>query len=166
VGESVWNAAVGTDDYGDRGAYQAAVMEQYKLYVEMADRVSHRRSFTNTFFLSLNTAVLAFVGVTWRERQPGLPIVPAIVLVGVLGECLVWYYLIRSYWLLNSAKYAVIGDLEQRLPASPYWNGERSLLRERRHNRRYFSLTHVEQWMPFVFAASYLAGFVALALSS
>jgi hypothetical protein len=31
------------------------VLEKYKLYVEMADRVSARRGLTNSFFLALNT---------------------------------------------------------------------------------------------------------------
>ena len=30
---------------------------------------------------------------------------------------------------------------------------------------RYWPLTHVEQWVPILFAATYVAGFVALALS-
>jgi hypothetical protein len=34
------------------------VLEQYKLYVEMADRLSARRALANTFFLTVNTAVL------------------------------------------------------------------------------------------------------------
>ena len=33
--------------------YDSAVLEQYRLYVEMADRVSARRGLTNSFFLTL-----------------------------------------------------------------------------------------------------------------
>ena len=39
--------------------YDGALLEQYKLYVEMADRVSARRGLTNSFFLTLNTSVVA-----------------------------------------------------------------------------------------------------------
>ena len=42
-------------------SYDAAVLEQYKLYVEMADRISARRGLTNTFFLTLNTTVVGLV---------------------------------------------------------------------------------------------------------
>jgi hypothetical protein len=36
-------------------------LELYKLAVEMADRVSARRATANAFFLTVNTALLAFV---------------------------------------------------------------------------------------------------------
>jgi hypothetical protein len=32
--------------------YDSALREQYKLYVEMADRISARRALTNSFFLT------------------------------------------------------------------------------------------------------------------
>lgn len=40
----------------------SVLLEQYKIYVEMADRVSARRGLTNTFFLSLNSAIFAAIG--------------------------------------------------------------------------------------------------------
>jgi hypothetical protein len=43
--------------------YQAAIMDQYKLYVEMADRTSARRSLMNTFFLTLNTGIFTVIAV-------------------------------------------------------------------------------------------------------
>jgi len=38
---------------GSTAQYQVAVIEQHKIYVEMADRISARRSVTNTYFLTL-----------------------------------------------------------------------------------------------------------------
>ncbi|MEU6421621.1 RipA family octameric membrane protein [Streptomyces spiralis] len=46
--------------------YQEVVFEQCELCVEMADRVSARRSLANTFFLSLNSAVVAVVVAAWE----------------------------------------------------------------------------------------------------
>ena len=49
-----------------------AMFEQYKLYVEMADRISQRRMNANTFFISVNTllcAVTSFLNdasATWK----------------------------------------------------------------------------------------------------
>jgi hypothetical protein len=52
------NTAVGPADYAVPGEkYQAAMLEQYKLYMEMADWVSARRNLASTFFLTLNTAL-------------------------------------------------------------------------------------------------------------
>ncbi len=41
---------------------RGALLEQYKLYVEMADRISARRGLTNSYFLTLNTGIVALVG--------------------------------------------------------------------------------------------------------
>ncbi|MEO0973262.1 MAG: hypothetical protein AAFX85_09215, partial [Pseudomonadota bacterium] len=41
----------------DSTRWRSAMLEQYKLYVEMTDRISQRRGAANTFFLTLNTAV-------------------------------------------------------------------------------------------------------------
>jgi len=143
---------------------EAAILEQYKLYVEMADRVSQRRALANTFFLSLNTAILTLVGVSLTARAPGQQWWLLVPLVALLGECFAWYYLVRSYRLLNAAKYEVVGALEERLPASPYWRAEWWALGEGRDPRRYWPLSHIEQWVPLLFAATYVAGFAAFAI--
>jgi hypothetical protein len=143
-------------------AYHTAVLEQYKIYVEMADRISGRRGLTNTFFLTLNTVIFTTVGIFWQhspEVSRGLLTVPWLVL---LGQCLAWFWLLRSYRQLNTAKYAVIGTLEERLPASPYWRAEWAALGHGRDPARYWPLSHVEQWIPLLFGVAYTAGFLAV----
>src|SRR4051794_16616642 len=64
IRDRLWNNAVGPANYaGAAEKYQAAILDQYKIYVEMADRVSQRRGLTNTFFLTLNSAVFTVIGV-------------------------------------------------------------------------------------------------------
>lgn len=148
--------------------YQAALMEQYKLYVEMADRISARRGLANTFFLTLNSAILTLIAVFWKDQPQGVPrwvVVPALILA--LGLCLAWFWLVRSYRQLNSGKFAVIGALEQRLPASPWWNGEWKALRgEQRDKSTYWALTHLEIWIPLLFGLAYVFGAVMVLASS
>src|SRR4051794_23317808 len=62
ISASLWAEAVSDAD----AAYRSAVLEQYKIYVEMADRISARRGLTNTFFLTLNTAIFTLIGVFWQ----------------------------------------------------------------------------------------------------
>lgn len=159
AGESLWN-----DPQADPAdpADTATILEQYKLYVEMADRVSARRGLTNTFFLSLNTALLTAIGVVWAHHPSKARWGVVIPLVVLLGECITWFSLVRSYRQLNSAKYAVVGALERRLPASPYWSAEWKALGEGRDRARYWPITHLEQAVPLLFAAAYVAGFIAL----
>jgi len=165
--DGLWNDSIDDQAYGDdKKAYQAAVLEQYKIYVEMADRISQRRGLTNTFFLTLNAAIFTLVGVFWKDQPNGAPgwllLLPALVAV---GQCFAWFYLVRSYEKLNTAKFKVIGRLEQRLPASPYWAAEWEELGRGEDRRLYWPLSQIEQGMPFLFAALYIGGFLAVWLT-
>ncbi len=47
------------DHYGDN--YQAHLLEQYKLYVDITDKISARRNQVNSFYISLLSGLLAFI---------------------------------------------------------------------------------------------------------
>jgi hypothetical protein len=165
VEPDLWNDDVGPDTYSTANEkYQAAILDQYKLYVEMADRISARRSLANTFFLTLNAAVFTLIGIFWKDRPKASPALLVVPLVVLLALCLAWFWLVRSYRQLNSGKYAVIGALERRLPASPYWRAEWKALGSGLDKARYWPLTHLEQWVPGLFGLAYLCGFVAALL--
>ncbi|MEJ8658844.1 RipA family octameric membrane protein [Streptomyces sp. MS1.AVA.4] len=155
----LWNTSVTSQHYASPGAekYQAAVLEQYKLYVEMADRISARRSLTNTFFLTVNTGFLAGASALGRFALREVPVWGlSVATLVVLFQCGVWLLLIRSYRQLNRAKYSVIGELERKLPALLYGDAEWGELGEGRSWGRYVRLTNVELAVPVVFAALYL----------
>jgi hypothetical protein len=166
LSERLWNEHVGPEQYGgDELAYRAAILDQYKVYVEMADRISQRRALANTFFLTLNTTIFTVVGIGLNESIDSRGWVLVIPLVVVLGQCFAWYYLVRSYRQLNTAKYEVVGALEERLPASPYWRAEWYALGEGKDRSRYWPLSHIEQWIPVLFGFAYVAGFIAVVAS-
>src|SRR4051794_23697889 len=158
----LWNIDVRpADSAGDQEHYRNAILEQYKIYVEMADRISARRALANTFFLTLNTAIFTLFGVLWKDKPAHISDAVLIVLLAVvLGQCAAWWLLVRSYRLLNTAKYKVVGLLEKRLPSSPYWSAEWKALGEGEDWKLYIPLSHVEGWVPFLFGAAYIAGFV------
>lgn len=160
--QDLWSA--GPEEGEELPTSSDRLLEQYKIYVEMADRISARRALTNTFFLTINTAVFALVGAVAKDNPPRGPLllIPAIAL---LVQCWAWLFLLRSYRQLNAAKYAVIGAMEERLPASPYWRAEWKALGEGKDRRRYWPLSHLEQWVPMSFAALYLTGCIALLLA-
>ena len=163
VRPTLWNASAGPP--GDADPDRAIILEQYKIYVEMADRVSARRSLTNTFFLTLNTAIFAAIGALWKDRSAVTSWLLVFPLFALVVQCGAWFFLVRSYRQLNSAKYTVIGVLEERLPASPYWNAEWKALGEGKDKAKYWPLTHLEQWVPIIFAATYIAAFIAAVTS-
>ena len=157
----LWAPDVASDDWRAPGL-SAVLIEQYKMYAEMADRLSARRGTTNAFFLTLNSAIFTAIGFLWTARPHGQTWLLCFPTAALVAQCLAWYWLVRSYRQLNSAKYAVIGALEERLPASPYWRGEWIALGEGKDPARYLPLTHLEQWIPVLFAAIYVGGFAAL----
>jgi hypothetical protein len=164
IGDTLWNTGVGTSDYSEaRDRYQQAILEQYKLCVEMADRVSARRNLTNTFFLSLNSTVVAVVAaVSGHALTRMSPWVLVSGLLILLAQCLAWWVMVRSYRQLNAAKWAVIGAFEEKLPAYAYSRAEWGALGEGRDWRSYLPLTHVEQWVPLIFSACYLVACMAI----
>ncbi|UGT60148.1 RipA family octameric membrane protein [Nocardia asteroides] len=149
--------------YESKAQYRAAILEQYKLYVEMADRMSQRRGLANTFFLTLNTALLAAAGATGTLMNAPLWQL-SFALLGVLAQSAVWFYLLRSYRQLSAAKYQVIGWLEEQLPSSPYWRAEWDLLGAGKDRGLFLRLTDVEKWIPVIFAVAYAGVFVAIAV--
>ena len=139
-----------------------AVLEQYKLYAEMADRISARRGHVNTFFLTLNTSIISALGLLWDNSlaiNQGLFSVPWLVLV---AQCVGWFWMLRSYRQLNAAKFVVLGALEEELPASPYWRAEWAALGEGKDPARYMPMSHLEQWIPLFFMLAYTAVFLIL----
>ena len=157
----LWNDARGQVGPDRTTTYESAVLEQYRLYVEMADRVSARRGLANSFFLTLNTGIFTLIAAFGKPPPEGTGWWLAIPLVAILGQWFAWFYLVRSYRLLNSAKYQVVGALEERLPASPFWGAEWWALGEGKDRARYWPLSHIEQWVPILFGLAYTSGFFA-----
>jgi len=143
------------EKYGDK--FQDHLIEQYKLYVEMADRVSARRAQTNRFYISLLSVLLALLSiVVTREVFNGILSV-IFVAVGILGIalCFLWYVNIRAYRQLNSGKFKAIHEMEQRLPF-PAYEREWEILGKGKESKKYLKLTRIEQCVPFALAIPYL----------
>ena len=147
-----------SEDYGED--YQSHLLEQYKLYVEMADRVSQRRDQSNRFYVTIVSALAAIVviiarlGVSEGRTEVILSSNGAFLAAGLFGLALsaVWFFNIRSYRALNNAKFKIIHRMEKRLPIAAY-KEEWKIARPPKKNRPYFQLTRVEQFVPVIFMA-------------
>jgi len=131
-------------------------LEQYKLYAEMADRVSQRRATANAFFVSINSllvAVAAFVGDDFDIYHIGVCVAGLICSVA-------WWVTIRSYRQLNSGKFKVILEIEQYLPFNGYAY-EWEILDKGNNPRKYLQLTDAERIVPLLFILAYV-GILAL----
>jgi hypothetical protein len=161
---AVWNPEVTAAQVSSEHArYYDVILEQYKIYVEMADRVSARRGVANSFFLTVNLAIVGLLGPVIATGSIGMKKwLLTVITVTLLGQCAAWLSLIRSYRILNKAKFEVIGILEERLPACVYSRGEWTSSVRANRLGRYFGLTKVEQTMPVLFAFTYVAIFISL----
>lgn len=158
ISNDLWHNPEKVKEYGQESVqYQDHLFEQYKMFVEMADRISSRRSGANVFFLSLNTSIITCISFFIEKVKAVHPewvlIFP---FIGILMICLIWWAIIRSYKNLNSGKFQVIQLMEEQLPSTPY-KAEWKALGEGKDKRKYFPLTNIEQWIPIIFAALYLA---------
>lgn len=132
---------------------RSVLLDQYKLYVEMADRTSARRQNANTFALSINTALIALVG--YVQTQDSMVLKEgSFWSVAVAGLILnfVWYRMVRSYRDLNTAKFLVIHEIEKRLVISPY-DAEWEAVGRGKNRKLYLPFTHIEIWIPWIFFA-------------
>lgn len=157
--DSLWNENISAQDYNINDKYQNHILEQYKLCVEMADRVSARRNMANTFFLTLHTLILGAVAFAYEKGLKfGNKVVVVFLLVAVLALCFSWWRIVKSYRQLNTAKFKVIGEFEKRLPSSPFWGAEWKALGEGKDPKLYRPLTIVENWVPIIFGFLYVVG--------
>lgn len=122
------------------------ILEIYKLLVEMADRVSQRRQSANSFYLTVNTAIIGATAYVSRDTEG--PNTWAISLAGV-AICILWIRAVLSYKSLNSAKFKVITDLEGRLPVAAY-KDEWEFLKGA-NGKRHTPFHKTEVLVPFVF---------------
>ena len=109
-----------SQDYGHD--YQAHLLEQYKLYVEMADRISQRREQSNRFYAGLVSAIIALLVVMGRFGVSGSSWSIALLAAGLFGAFLsvVWFINLGSYRALNTAKFRIINEIESQLPYAGY----------------------------------------------
>ena len=122
-------------------AINSTILELYKLHVEMADRVSQRRSVANNWFITINSSVFSlgsYIGMKGNLCE--------VALLCFLGLCLalIWRALIGSYKKLNSAKFKVINAIEEEyLFIKPYYDEYRHYKEDKRKD-----FTTVEKWIP------------------
>jgi hypothetical protein len=138
-----------------------ALLEQYRLYVEMADNISQRRHQTNAFFLTVNLALVTALSTLATGDGSAAIGSGGIVIVAIagIGFSYFWRRLVRSYRQLNTGKFEVVHELEARLPARLY-DAEWTALGRGEEPEKYTPLTHTEEDVPLVFAVLY--GFIGL----
>lgn len=134
-----------------------AFLEQYKIYLDYLDKLADRRQSANSFFLTLNTGLCAALAFLFaRDTDPEIRQLYIIIPVAGILLALFWHRLVTSYRQLSTGKFAVIHQMESYLPMAPY-KAEWVVLGSGKDSTKYLPLTHVEIWVPRLFAIMYIA---------
>jgi hypothetical protein len=144
-----------------QGKYYDYLIEEYKLFVEMTDRVSQRRANTNQFYTSILSGLLAIAAFVVDKNDLKGYISIVFALIGLLGIilCIIWRLNIKSYRQLNSAKFKIIHEMESKLPFACYEN-EWQLLGKGIEGKKYKQLTIIENYVPFIVLIPYFLLFI------
>jgi len=131
--------------------YQSVFLTQYRDFVASTSQISARRHQANQFFSTINTGLLAASGLiptanvnfNWQLALAG----------GLL--CLIWKHMIDGYSGLNGAKFRVILEMEEHLPAATYAMEWEYLKRAKAS-----TLSSTESKVPWLFMGAYFAVYV------
>lgn len=151
--------SVSEKDFGEK--HREFFFEQYKLFLQMTDNLNHRRSISNSFFLSVNTGLLSALGLLSNLGIDSLDGWGLWIVMGAIGGSLfsyTWIRTVTSYSQLSRGKWAIIQEIEKHLPLSLY-EVEWKILGEGKDHKKYKPLTDVEKRVPYVFIILY--GFLA-----
>lgn len=137
------------------------IIDLYKMAVEMADRVSARRGTSNSFFLSVQTAFVAVLGLAGSNLTKTLWASTAVALAGV-ALSVAWWLQLKSYRDLNRVKFEVINKIEEQLPVKIFSDEWAFLKRDsvRSWRTRYAELGMSERRVPFIFIVLHILLFV------
>ena len=136
-------------------------IDLYKVMVASSEALVNRRQAVNTFFLTINGALLTADGLVAQNvgtyRLSGV----ALLVIAIAGVvlCAAWRSLIKSFGQLNGGKFKVINTMERRLEAAVF-SAEWEALGRGENPNIYRSFTSREIWVPIALIWIHLAAVV------
>ena len=81
--------------------------EQYKVFIESAEKNSERRISQNNIYLTINLAFISYVGSQTLELKYNI----VMLIVGLI-ICVIWFLSINNYAKRNKVKFDIINESE------------------------------------------------------
>jgi len=148
-----------TEICSDEAAYGSSckdhLLQQYLLYVDEVDKLNDRRQKTNDFFLAINTALIAFLGIMIKFGEDDFGIFLILTSLAGTAICVLWHSLIRNYSIVSGARFQILHVIEEKLPIQLF-KKEWELLTTGDRKHCYTPITHVERYIPWVFIVFYV----------
>lgn len=131
------------------------ILEIYKIYLSSIEKTAERRQNANSFFMTLNTGVLAIIGFIFnKDVSPDLkPLYLILPIAGILSSFF-WLKLVTSYRQLNKGKFEILSLIEEDLSIAVY-KAEWIELGEGKDKKKYHQITSLEKWIPILFIILY-----------
>jgi hypothetical protein len=141
-------------------ADSAQALDLYKIMVQSSEGLVGRRLGVNTFFLTMNGALLTGSGIVIQNSGANTVGALGIAILSLAGIilCAAWRSLIVSFGQLNRGKFQVINAMERHLMAAIY-AAEWEALGRGENPKIYRSFTSREIWVPNALFALHLIAF-------
>lgn len=140
-------------------------LDLYKIMVDSSEGLVSRRQGVNTFFLTMNGALLTASGIIVQssggDRLGGVGVAVLAIAGAIL--CAAWRSLITSFGQLNRGKFQVINTIERYLKAAIY-AAEWEALGRGEDPKVYRSFTSREIWVPNALLVLYILTALVAAL--
>jgi hypothetical protein len=131
------------------------ILEQYKTYIGDLGNIGSRHTQTNTWYVSILSALLVFATLTTNSvalgSQAGNATRAAVALLGILLS-VVWRFHSQSFGHLYKAKFDVLREMEVEAQMFPCYESELQHLSE----SKYFHLTRIERWLILALAIPFV----------
>lgn len=138
-------------------AYKNELFEQYKLYQQTSETLVERRQSVNSFYISVNAALVTFLGAIagFVAMPTKLVVLIAISMAGFIID-VSWLKILDAYGALNASKMKVINLIEKQLPLKLY-DVEWEIMSDKMNSKKYVSFTDSEKRIPIIFNILYAA---------
>jgi hypothetical protein len=125
------------------------MFELYKIMVTSSEALVARRQGVNTFFLTINGALLTAAGLILGNGNDGQVKAAGLMILAVTGAILAgaWNSLLLSFGQLNAGKFKVINRIEKLFPVAIF-DAEWKALGEGKNPKTYRTFSSREVWPP------------------
>jgi hypothetical protein len=152
---NIFSPAYENLDPQQKSEHQAELVEQYTMFQKTSEDLVSRRQDVNSFYISVNSALTAIVGIVLGVvKFPANIFVVAFMCVAGIILDVAWINILDAYGTLNSAKMKVLNLLEEQLPVALY-DVEWRIMSDKLNNKKYVSFTRSEKRIPKIFACVY-----------
>ncbi len=139
------------------------MFELYKIMVTSSEALVGRRQGVNTFFLTINGALLTAAGLVLNNGNDTRVQAGGLLVLTITGAILAgaWRSLLLSFGQLNTGKFAVINRIEKLFPVAIF-DAEWKALKKGEDPKTYRTFSSREVWPPVTFFCLYAMAAIRL----